>query len=118
MNKTVSPCEDFYNYACGGWESNYPPPNNEDIWNLDKMTERNAILEIKGEMMEVIFYKEVFHFIHRTNFLFNIHLEILEEEEGNDDLAPLKYEKLWYKSCMDLGINNISLFLILWKYVI
>ncbi|KAJ8664822.1 hypothetical protein QAD02_006484 [Eretmocerus hayati] len=74
MDKTVDPCDNFYNYACGGWEFNYPLPNEGKVWNLEEMTEENAMLEVK---------------------------EILEGEDKDDDITPLKYERMIYKSCMD-----------------
>lgn len=48
MKTTIDPCEDFYGYVCGNWETNFPLPDNQEVWNLDKMTENAALLEAKG----------------------------------------------------------------------
>ena len=33
IDTTVDPCEDFFNYACGGWIKRNPLPDKETIWN-------------------------------------------------------------------------------------
>lgn len=32
MNNQVEPCDDFYNYACGGWINQNPLPVGKSIW--------------------------------------------------------------------------------------
>jgi len=37
MNESVAPCEDFWNYACGGWLKDYAsPPAARSKWNQDE----------------------------------------------------------------------------------
>lgn len=37
MNESVAPCEDFWNYACGGWlKDNTLPPEARSKWNQDE----------------------------------------------------------------------------------
>ncbi|XP_051164730.1 endothelin-converting enzyme 1-like [Leptopilina boulardi] len=74
MNYNVNPCNDFYSYVCGSWQSNYPVPDGQKNWNIYKINKEKRKFIIK---------------------------EIIEKPLSSEDTKQLIFEKKLYKSCMD-----------------
>ncbi|XP_014600276.1 PREDICTED: neprilysin-1-like [Polistes canadensis] len=75
INKSVDPCDDFYQYACGKFGENNPIPPGEDSWSFVQIMKRNL-----NRQME----------------------EILESKTNSDDLLTIKLGKRYFRTCMDL----------------
>ncbi len=76
MDKTVDPCEDFYEYACGSWRKNNPIPSDQSRW---------------GRFNELAEYnRSILH-------------DILEQASADDPKRSLVMQKSGdlYQSCMD-----------------
>jgi putative endopeptidase len=51
MDTTVSPCQNFYQYACATWRKNNPIPSDQSRWGrFDQLRENN--LAIEREILE------------------------------------------------------------------
>src|SRR5258708_33553228 len=51
MDKTVNPCEDFYEYSCGSWRKNNPLPSDQSRWGrFNELAEYNR--QILHEILE------------------------------------------------------------------
>ena len=76
MDKTVNPCEDFYEYSCGTWRKNNPIPSDQSSW---------------GRFNELAEYnRQILH-------------AILEKDSVNDPKRSPVAQKIgdFYQSCMD-----------------
>ncbi len=74
IDKSVDPCQDFYQYACGTWMKNNPIPADESRWGrFNELLERNQVI-LRG---------------------------ILEDSEKNETRSPID-QKIggFYGSCM------------------
>jgi putative endopeptidase len=81
MDKTVDPCEDFYQYSCGTWRKNNPIPSDQSRW---------------GRFNELAEYNR------------QILRQILEKASVNDPKRTPVMQKIgdMYQSCMDeSGVN-------------
>ncbi|WP_218079839.1 M13 family metallopeptidase [Anthocerotibacter panamensis] len=53
IDSTVSPCENFYQYACGGWRAKNPIPGDQASWGrFNELAERNRTLQ--HELLEKV----------------------------------------------------------------
>ncbi|XP_051163725.1 endothelin-converting enzyme 1-like [Leptopilina boulardi] len=74
MNKTVDPCQDFYQFACGGWIDKHPIPQSQAAWDQLSLIREELIQKLRI---------------------------LLEEPDKSDDLRPVKLARSLYKTCMD-----------------
>ncbi|CAH0717488.1 unnamed protein product, partial [Brenthis ino] len=75
LNKSVDPCEDFYEFACGGWIEKNPVPEWATSWDQLSVLRERLTLDLR---------------------------ELLEDEQNKDLPKSVLKAKAMYRTCVDV----------------
>jgi len=56
MDLTADPCDDFFQFACGGWIKSHPIPDTKSRWTQFDVLSDEMDLVLKGESDQISFY--------------------------------------------------------------
>ncbi|XP_064078138.1 neprilysin-1-like [Macrobrachium nipponense] len=79
MDLSVNPCDDFYQFACGGWMEKHPFPENERVG----------------------VYDDLVHVVNQRI------MSILESEASPGDPLPLHMTRTMYSTCIDTNATEV-----------
>lgn len=89
MDKTADPCDDFYTYACGGWQRHHKIPNDEGANNNFLILKESLIKTLQDILQNIsLDYVGKQDFPHKAAVFYNACVAV----EDNDTIQSLKDE--------------------------
>jgi hypothetical protein len=49
MDRDSDPCEDFYQFACGGWIRQHPVPESQSTWDQFRALREQLLVQLRGD---------------------------------------------------------------------
>lgn len=97
INERVDPCEDFYEYACGGWAKYKSSLPEDEPWYFIQKAQKELIIKAIGTFFTLYFVLQSYS-EYSTAFL-----DLLKANIHPDDLSTVKLSKRYYHNCIDQG---------------
>ena len=107
MDSNVSPCEDFYQYSCGGWEKTHSIPSEQSSWDiLGELAQKNYnyFLDFlstepnQNDSEAIVKAKRIFLACNNTDQIVKDELEAIKyiiNITGGWDRTDVKQNKTW-----------------------
>ena len=90
MNKSASPCDDFWNYACGGWLASNTIPESHKSWGVGRDVEKRIATIVRKLIEEPIVHNALTSSERKAKTLYRACMNIKAvDRAGNEPLQTI-----------------------------